>query len=234
MHDGAIGAGDDEGAFLLPGRGGRPGGGNCPAVGGIHIARQGLDGLPEAGDVVVRRTDFQRVLIVHAAIDGKAADDHVRPLGEIGVYANLVPVDRDRDCIQPAGGMTFGLAGHAFAQEHKIRDDLCSLIAEGDVRQAHRAEEVGMGGDVFPGRCAGFVEGEAAGDQGEHAARRQDIHGFGYEIVVQGEPAGSVIERDVGERHVPDSGIGSRKPGVAEVLDADIVVRIKGLRDPPG
>ena len=100
---------------------------------------------------------------------------------------------REGPRVSQSAGMALGLAGKAFAQEHKVGDDCRALIAEGIVGQADRAEEIGPRRKIVAGAAVRLVEGEAAGDEGQHTARRQDVNGLGEKIVVQGEAAGRVV-----------------------------------------
>ena len=64
-------------------------------------------------------------------------------------------------------------------------------------------------------------------DQGQHAAGLQGVDGLGEEEIVQRQLLPVIIELQVGERDVADHGVDAvlGQPGVAEVLDADVVAR---------
>ena len=64
----------------------------------------------------------------------------------------------------------------------------------------------------------------------------QGVERLGEEEIVQGEPLALVLELDVGEGHVADHRVDAAlgKPGVAEVLDADVRLRVEGPGDAAG
>ena len=75
-----------------------------------------------------------------------------------------------------------------------------------------------------------------AGDQGQHAAGLQCVHGLGKEEIVQRQPMAAVFEFDVGERHVADHRVDLPfgQAAVVEVFDADVGGGVKQPGDPPG
>jgi hypothetical protein len=74
------------------------------------------------------------------------------------------------------------------------------------------------------------------GEQRDHAAGTGQAEALDDEVVVHPVPAGVVpriMQRDVGERHVPDGQVEqvSRQAGVGEALGTHLRLRIQGLRD---
>ena len=126
--------------------------------------------------------------------------------------------------MQPVGvGVVRRLAGAAFAQEHDVGDHGGSLAFEGVGGQADRPEEVGPLGEVLADGGVLLVQREMRGDHGEHAAGLQGVGRLGDEVVVQREALPVVFQLHVGEGHVADHRVERRQPGVAEILDADVL-----------
>jgi hypothetical protein len=74
-----------------------------------------------------------------------------------------------------------------------------------------------------------------ARDQGQDSARFQGIEGLCQEEIVQGETLPAIREADVGEGHIADDGVDAAlgQEGIAEVFDADVLIRMKGPGDAP-
>ena len=73
-------------------------------------------------------------------------------------------------------------------------------------------------------------------DQGQHAAGLEGVDRLGEEVIVQGELLAAIVELQVGERHVADHRVDAvlGQLGVAEVLDADVLVGVERLGDAAG
>ena len=73
-------------------------------------------------------------------------------------------------------------------------------------------------------------------DQGQHAAGLQGVDGLGEEVIVQGQLLAVIVELEVGEGHVADHGVDAvlGQLGVAEILDADVVVGVERPGDAAG
>ena len=82
-------------------------------------------------------------------------------------------------------------------------------------------------------RAVLLVERVVRRHEGEDAAGPQGVERFREEVVVEREPLAVVLELHVGKRRVPDDGVDAPlgEPRVAEVLDADVVVREEGPGD---
>ena len=81
-----------------------------------------------------------------------------------------------------------------------------------------------------------LVEREMRRDQGQHAAGLQGVDGLGEEVIMQGELLPVIVELEVGERHVADHRVNAvfGQLGVAEILDADVLVGVERSGDAPG
>ena len=130
--------------------------------------------------------------------------------------------------------MILGRARMALAEEDEVGNDGRALIPEGLVRQADRAEEVGLRRQIFAGAPVQLVERETAGDDRQHAAGRKRVNRPGEEIIVQGKPVRAMLVADVRERHVADHSIDGRKAAVPEIFDPDIMAGIERAGDPAG
>ena len=62
------------------------------------------------------------------------------------------------------------------------------------------------------------------------------IDRFGEEEIVQGKLLAAIVELEVSERNVADRSVDAAfgKPGVAEILNADVMLGMKGLGDAAG
>jgi hypothetical protein len=72
--------------------------------------------------------------------------------------------------------------------------------------------------------------------QGEDAAGPERINGFGEEEIMQRKSLATIIELEICEGNVADRSVnasfGQRR--VAEAFNADVVIGMKGFRDPSG
>ncbi len=128
------------------------------------------------------------------------------------------------------------LARSSLAEEKDVRHHGGAFASEGIGRQADRADEVGFRCQVLADGSILLVEREMAGDQGQHAAGLESIHGLGEEVIMQGELLPAIIELKVGERHIADDCVNAvlGQLRVAEVFDADVLAGVKRLGDPAG
>ena len=91
---------------------------------------------------------------------------------EVFIDRHLGAIDgqrRDVPAIQDRRGCG-RLIGRALAQEHDVGDDRRALVLERVGGQADGSQEVRPLGQVFADGGVLLVEGEMAGDHGEHAA----------------------------------------------------------------
>ena len=156
---------------------------------------------------------------------------------EIAVDRDLHALDGKRGNAQPVGiGMVGRLARRSLAQENDVGDDGRAFALEGVGWQADGPDEIGLRAEIFADGGILFVEREMRRDQGQHAAGLQGVDGFGEEVIVQGQLLAAIVELEVGERHVADHGVDPvlGQLGVAEILDADVLVGMQRLGDAAG
>ena len=157
---------------------------------------------------------------------------------------NEIPIDRDLRAVDlewprplPFRLLVAGrLAGSALAQEHDVGDDGGAFPFEGVRRQPDRPDEIGFRAEIFADGGILFVQREMGRDHRQNASGLQGVDGLGEEVIVQRQLLPVVIELEVGERHVADDGVDAAfgQLGVAEILDADVLVGVQRLGDAAG
>ena len=156
---------------------------------------------------------------------------------EVAVDRNLRAIDLQRGDAKPVGiDMVGRLPGCPLAKKHDVGHDGGAFPLERIGRQPDRPDEVGLRGEVFADGGVLLVEREMRRDQCQDAAGLEGVDGFGEEVIMQGELLALIVELYVGERHVADHRVDAvlRQLRVAEILDADVLVGVKRLGDPPG
>ena len=132
--------------------------------------------------------------------------------------------------------MACELAGRTFTQEHDVGDHRSPFFLESIRGQPNRADEVGLGTEILADRGIHSVQGKMRCDHCQDAARLQRVNGLGEEIIVQRQLLTVIVELQVRERHVADSGVDAPfgQLRVAEILDTDVVVGMQQLGDAAG
>ena len=155
---------------------------------------------------------------------------------EVAVDGHFRAIDLQRGDAKPVGiDVLSELAPVTLAKEDDVGHNGGPFSLEGVRRQADRAHEIRLVGEVFADGRILLVEGEVRGDERQHAAGLQGVDGLGEEVVVEGVFLSLVVELQVGERHVADDRVDAPlgQLRVAEVLDADVLAGVDRFRNPP-
>jgi len=203
----------------------------------VRALRQVLEGGGELGGEVAGGRERIPLAAIEPVVAAPGAEHHRRVLEEVPVDGDRHPVEGERGGLQPGGVRgARRLAGGALAQAQDVRDHAGAFLGEGLGGQADGAQEIRLLRERLPQAWMLLVQGVVRGDQGQHAARLQDIKGFRQEEVMQGEARPVIVQPKVGERHIADDGVDTalRQAGVAEVFDADVVAGVQRPCDAPG
>jgi hypothetical protein len=125
-------------------------------------------------------------------------------------------------------------------QEQDVDHDFCSsAVVHCALRQAHRADQIGHGGDVLARFAVDLVHRPARGDESGETAGPQPLDRAGDEVIMQGQAqlSGRIVgaHRPVRERRIADREVVElRQSRLREILVPDAVVRIEEFGDPGG
>ena len=214
--------------------------------GGLEqVARQAVERLGQKVRERARRRE-DRLQRIDRSVGARGS--RMRPERHFGML-DEVAVDRKRR-LAVLGRNGFGKnvprrAGRRgsripLLQEQDVDHDFCSsAVVHCALRQAHRADQVGHGGDVLARLAVDLVHRPARGDEGGEAAGPQPLDRSRDEIIVQrkAQLSGWIVgaHRPVRERRIADREVVElRQSRLREILVPDAGVRIEEFGDPGG